>query len=182
MLYKPIDTLDFSQGKKSLGLSGGAVKQSLGHFAAWYQQNDFYIMMFAFGFFNLGWLTLLGRKSRAQVSGLEKRLLAAVAIGVIVWVLVMFLPYSTVIHQGSYATMLLLFSLLAAWLARSKFLLPVFILQLLVFSVFWVFGIFAINNFSLHRGLPTFLASLLLAAGFLAAAQLSSKLPRKYYG
>jgi hypothetical protein len=44
-------------------------------------------------------------------------LLAAWTIGTsIVWCLLMFQPYSTVVHQGSYATMLTAFVLLSAWI------------------------------------------------------------------
>lgn len=175
MLAVPMEKQQLSTGTTDFGFSAAAIKQSLGYLATWYEQNDFYILLFALGVFNVGWIAAFSRKNRSKISVLEKRLLAASFISIAVWVLVMFLPYSTVLHQGSYATMLILFGLLAAWIARNNLLLPLFIIQLLVFEVFWVIGVYSRYTQSLHGAVPAVLVSLLFAVILLALAKMSEK-------
>lgn len=173
----PMETEAFSSGLKTFTLSGIGIKQSLKHLSLWYQQNDFYTTLFAFGVLNVGWVMVLLKKNRSKITATEKSLLAASAITLVFWILVMFLPRSTVLHQGSYATVLITCSLLAAWIARYNFLTPLFILQWLLFCVFWVFGIFGRYDMSLHDGLPAFGISFIVAALFLGLAWVAPKLP-----
>ena len=180
MLYVPIEKPELPNGIKALGFSGTSIKQSLGHLSIWYEENDFYIFFFAFGLLNLGWLAVFTRKNRSSITDVEKRLVWASLISIVVWVLVMFIPSSTVIHQGSYATLLIIYCLLITWLGRNKLLFPLFVIQFLLFSVLWVFGVFARYDMSLHKGMPGFLATLLLLAMYLLLANPPVKLLQKY--
>ena len=70
--------------------------------------------------------------------------LMLMAIGVVAWILILFGPGTTTIHQGSYAIMILLFACLGA--VVSMFPRP--LLRLLVslnvgyFIVVWLYGVY----------------------------------------
>ncbi len=66
-------------------------------------------------------------------------MLAASLISLLFWVLVMFGPGTTIIHQGSYATMLLLFTGLALLISGLPRFLVYFLLTLHItlFVVIW---------------------------------------------
>jgi hypothetical protein len=110
--------------------------------AVGFRRCDFSCLFWTLGVLNVGWLAALA--SPRRVHGLDPTLGFTVpALGlasVLVWVLLMFGPGTTVIHQGSYATVLLLFAALAAWLTT----LPTWLMSLLlllqgtVFAVGWL--------------------------------------------
>jgi len=56
---------------------------------------------------------------------------------ILTWVVLMFGPGSTVVHQGSYTTVLLLFVSLSAWLATLPGLWPYVILTLQAALLAW---------------------------------------------
>jgi hypothetical protein len=164
MLVVPIERNALPGGIKTLGLSRPALKNAHKSLSNWFEQNDFYIVFFAFGLFNVGWLAVWLKNNRRHVTALEKRLLTAVAISIVVWVIVMFLPRSTVLHQGSYATVLVIYCLLATWIARAHvtLLLTLFAVQFVLFNVFWVVGAFAVFTLPIRSGIRPLLAGCVL--------------------
>jgi hypothetical protein len=100
---------------------------------------EYYSTFFAIGWWNLGFVAaLLLRRGKAVQPGARVHpgagpsagLAAAFlwcALTLAVWVLLMFLPQSTVIHQGSYVTLLVLFPALALALWRLSPALLVFV-------------------------------------------------------
>jgi hypothetical protein len=85
-----------------------------------YRRCEFMALFWSLGLLNLGWVVAFVKLWRRR-SELDFGLgVVAPALGVasvLVWVVLMFGPGSTVVHQGSYATFLLLFASLAAWVA-----------------------------------------------------------------
>jgi hypothetical protein len=72
------------------------------------------------GLLNVGWLLALfrvGRNASNLKSPLSTTIPAIVLGSLLLWVIVMFGPGATVVHQGSYATFLLLLATLAAWIS-----------------------------------------------------------------
>jgi hypothetical protein len=85
-----------------------------------YRRCEFMALFWALGLLNVGWVVGVVKAWRRRPEldfGLGVVAPALGLAGVLVWVVLMFGPGSTVIHQGSYATFLLLFASLAAWLA-----------------------------------------------------------------
>src|SRR5262249_34982560 len=84
--------------------------------AIW-RNSEYYNVFRALGVLNVGWLVLAVSRFR-RVSGqtlVEARVLLAVALaGLLVWLLLMFGPGTTLIYQGALATVILLFVVLAA--------------------------------------------------------------------
>ena len=90
--------------------------------------NEFFCTAVALGGLNVGWLLMavaglrrLGGQNQTS-SAVNSRLFAPVIlalISLVVWCLMIFGPGTTVIHAGSYATMLLLFVGLGAWVATG---------------------------------------------------------------
>jgi hypothetical protein len=117
-----------------------------------FTRGNFYSMFQALGLLNLGLLVRLrmrwiGREATARADiRLADRCVAAALVSTGMWCLVMFSPGSTIIHQGSLATMLLLFLALGiylsslaprlAWVAAGIQMatLPIFVLGKLLFG------------------------------------------------
>jgi hypothetical protein len=112
--------------------------------AVGFRRCDFFALFWTVGLLNLGWPLVLARAWRRVPEAMEGTLgfvvpglaLASVAV----WVLVMFGPGSTMVHQGSYATVLLLFAPLAAWLTTLPGRLPYVLLtvQGAIFAIGWL--------------------------------------------
>lgn len=170
-MVKPILSSNLSTGIKSVGFSKSSLRFSLSNLSTWYEENDFFVLLFALGFFNLGWVILLLRKQPLKFSSLQKYLLATSLIGIVFWVILMFIPGSTIIHQGSYATLLILFCLFGNWLARTRLLYVLFFIQFLLFNTFWVLGVFTRYNVSLRRAWLDVIASLLVAIYFVIVSK-----------
>jgi hypothetical protein len=114
---------------------------------------EFLCLFWAPGLLNLGWIAaavLAWRRPPVLDRTLGIAAPALALASIVVWVLLMFGPGTTVVHQGSYATMLLLFASLAAWLAvlPGRLLYVVLIAQGILFSVTWLFTSPA-NNYGL---------------------------------
>jgi hypothetical protein len=85
------------------------------------RRNQFYHFIHTFGILNVGWLLLLislvqsilGKRVRYPISTDLKNLFWVGLSALLIWMFLMFIPGSTVVHQGSYATMMLLFCGLA---------------------------------------------------------------------
>ena len=82
--------------------------------------NSFFALSFTVGLLNLGFLarTLAAARPRKGDNGIADRILLVVAIALAIWCLIMFEPGSTIVHQGSFATVLLLFIALSLYLAE----------------------------------------------------------------
>ncbi|HUD06363.1 MAG TPA: hypothetical protein VMR34_00600 [Candidatus Saccharimonadales bacterium] len=160
-------------GVKSFGFSKSSLRSTLSNFSAWFQVNDFYVLLFTFGFFNLGWIALLFKKNPIKLSQLQKHLLEVSLIGLVFWVVLIFIPGLTIIHVGSYATLLLLFGLLGTWLARTKVLYALFFIQFLLFNLFWIIGNYPIYNLSLRKSLIGVISSVIVAAFFILICEAS---------
>ncbi|HVU35380.1 MAG TPA: hypothetical protein VHE61_18225 [Opitutaceae bacterium] len=112
----------------------------------------------------------LRRSGRAVIA-----LLAWTALTIVIWCLMMFVPYATCIHQGSYAIMLTLFVLLAAaadW-ADPRLIHVIAVLQVATFTTTW-----AVANAHVH-GPPTgwpflAMATLAMVAIYLSAFRASA--------
>jgi hypothetical protein len=143
--------------------------------AVGFRRCDFFCLFWSLGLLNLGWLAALA-PVRWRPAGLDRsRGVTVPALGlagVLVWVVVMFGPGTTVIHQGSYATFLLLFSALAAWLAAlpPRLTYPLLLLQAAVFSVGWLLtspanGYGLPNVFMIPLAIAFFVAVVAVALG-----------------
>jgi hypothetical protein len=111
--------------------------------AASLRRCEFLCLFWAPELLNLGWIAAAWQWRRRPaaldpVLGIAAPALALASIPV--WVLLMFGPGTTVVHQGSYATMLLLFASLAAWLAVLPGRLPyvVLVAQGVLFTITWL--------------------------------------------
>jgi hypothetical protein len=98
------------------------------------------VALFAIGIFNLGWLVLLSKKYRRQLSVVERRTIIGSLISLFIWSILMYLPGSTMIHQGSYATILLLMVVGGRLISRMghHIITWVFAIQLVLFLYAWV--------------------------------------------
>jgi hypothetical protein len=108
-----------------------------------YRRCEFLSLFWALGLLNAGWVVALFRWWQRPML-LDKDLGITVPLlglaSILTWVIVMFGPGATVVHQGSYATFLMIFASLAAWLAtlpgKSAFYLLG--LQATLFAVVWL--------------------------------------------
>lgn len=109
---------------------------------------DFKYVLLGLAVFNAGWIMLLEATIRKQLKKTlhSKRLWLMLGIALAsltAWALAMFDPNSTVIHQGSYLTMLLLFAGFGAIIAQLPGRLPWLLLgaQAAYFVVVWIVSI-----------------------------------------
>jgi len=110
---------------------------------------EFRYLISALGGLNIGWfawllvyLKLLIGRYRQPLSSLDLKLIFHVfLIAFIIWVTLMFIPGSTIIHQGSYATMILLFCFLAIIVSSFPRFLLILVLFLHITDFFctWVY-------------------------------------------
>ncbi|HYF96521.1 MAG TPA: hypothetical protein VD947_00610, partial [Patescibacteria group bacterium] len=109
------------------------------NFAQW-RAVTFFSTFFALELFALGFVVLIYRLLRRQLDRLDKDIIFIVVGSLIFWIFSMFVSGGTIVHQGSYATMLLLFILLGRHLSKLPYpaLGSIVGLQLLVFYFVWV--------------------------------------------
>ncbi|HXE10120.1 MAG TPA: hypothetical protein VN554_01715, partial [Verrucomicrobiae bacterium] len=105
----------------------------------------FFSTFWAFEFFIFGFLILVWQLVKRSLDKFDVIVLWTAFLSLAFWILVMYVPGSTVLHQGSYATEMLLFILLGrklAGLPRYAFA-PLIALQVLLFYMVWLrpFGI-----------------------------------------
>ena len=119
-----------------------------------FTDGNFISMFQTLGFLNLGLLLRLGKRwlrppapARPELR-LADRCLVAALVSTGVWCLIMFNPGSTIIHQGSLATILLLFLALGIYLASlsSRLAWVVSAIQTLAIFPIFVFGQLLFGN------------------------------------
>jgi hypothetical protein len=138
-----------------------------------FRRCDFLCLFWALGLLNLGWLVPFvprWRQSPGPGPLLGFTLPALGVAGVLIWILLMFGPRSTVIHQGSYATFLLLFASLSAWLTTLRGRSPYILLgvQAAVFVAGWL-----LTSPANGYGLPNVFMIALAVLSFAALARLA---------
>ncbi len=110
-----------------------------------WRSSEFFIVFSALGILNISWLIFIRNlfakrlKSTNEAKAVTTIFLVCL-ISLVFWSLVMFGPATTVIHQGSYATMILLFTGLAVIITKLPALLGYFLLgfQIVLFAVTWI--------------------------------------------
>jgi hypothetical protein len=105
---------------------------------------EFLCLLWAPGLLNLGWLAaavLVWRRPPVLNATLGIAAPVLAVASVVVWVLLMFGPGTTVVHQGSYATVVLLLLSSTAWLTVLPGWLPyvVLVAQGVLFTRAWLF-------------------------------------------
>jgi hypothetical protein len=134
------------------------------------RSREFFHTFNAFGILNLGWFILLVasffKRLRQRLWPTAGTLLAIALVSLGVWGLAMFGPGTTAIHQGSYATMMLLITGLSITLTA----LPDFLIFLMLglHSLFFL-NVWIISTYTLEKT-DYFLAPLNLGAVSLAIA------------
>lgn len=95
---------------------------------------SFFSTLFALELFAFGVVLLMYNGVRRRLDAFDKDVMLLTLGMLLFWVLVMFEPGSTIVHQGSYATMLLLFVLVAKHLAAyPRLLIALIVMQLVIF-------------------------------------------------
>jgi hypothetical protein len=110
--------------------------------AAW-KSGEYYNLLKTLGVLNVGWLVLAVPWLRRQPdpSLAEARTLLALALaGLAVWILLMFGPGATMIYQGAFATVIMLFVALATAVATlpRRAIVALFVLHVLDLIVIWL--------------------------------------------
>jgi hypothetical protein len=130
-------------------LRSGVNRASWTSLVGWYKGGSFFYFFQTLGVLNLGFFAFLGTRIFRTRPGLQElfrsiqRLLLLPAISLIVWCLLMYLPGSTLIHQGSLADVMLFFVTLGASLAVFW---PHFTYVLLALQIFVLFPVFALTD------------------------------------
>jgi hypothetical protein len=106
--------------------------------------DQFYYLVKTFGLLNIGWLVLGGIFiSRRKLDGegeLGARLLLISALSVLLWVLALYNPGSTLVPGGSYATVLFMYLALVIFIAKlpSWLSVPLLLAQFANFMEMWI--------------------------------------------
>ena len=157
-------------------------KSLLSTMSSWVRTNQFFIMIVAIGLFNIGWLELFFRKYRKSINKFEVHSFLVVLFSTIVYIFAMFKGGGTVLHQGSYATMLLLYSILGVALSRlgSKVLSSLVVLQVIIFYIVWVYDIYKKSEAaSLYLLMEFGLVILIPLVGYIPVSYTHLTLPTK---
>jgi hypothetical protein len=114
------------------------------------RDGEFRYVLFSLGLLNAGWIILLApglrrRLKQTSLDGEYLQLMLGVALAsLLTWALMLFGPDITVVHQGSYATMMLLFVSLAAVVVsilKPLWLKLLLTLQVTYFILVWVLSV-----------------------------------------
>ncbi|MDM8553164.1 hypothetical protein QUF75_00320 [Desulfococcaceae bacterium HSG7] len=116
------------------------------------KSEEFLFTLNALGVLNSGWLVLIlafiklmfRKKNKHVLNFALKTVFPVTGIAILIWELLMFIPKSTFIHQGSYATMILLFCGLAILVTE----LPRWLIYVLLFYHIFNFGILWVYPYS----------------------------------
>ncbi|HUB93403.1 MAG TPA: hypothetical protein VMB52_02775 [Verrucomicrobiae bacterium] len=100
----------------------------------------FFSTLFSLESFAVGFLFLIYQAFRRRLDSFDKESLLLIAVSLVLWVLLLFAPGSTVVHQGSYANNILLFILVGRAILRSapRFLIFVVVAQFIIFYAAWI--------------------------------------------
>lgn len=105
------------------------------------RRQEFFALIPALGLFNLGWFVAIRLRKKNRIFYLEIRPLILLGLSsVAIWTLLMFIPGSTIVHQNSYGTMMLLFTFLILVISQlsSRVRVALSVLQILLFSFIWI--------------------------------------------
>ena len=160
-------------GNPSLGMKSHNIRRT----------NEFFNLFKGLGVLNIGWLAFLIaiiNRKHLDLWRLLKIIIGVGIISLIVWVLLMFGPGTTVIHAGSYATVIILFAGLGIGLTMLNNFLSYFCLslQIILFSVTWIFTTPPTepNMLNVAPNIPLIILAVL---SFIAIAQVLAKLSHK---
>lgn len=100
----------------------------------------FFSTFFALEVFTVGFIVLLYQLVRRRLDSFDKDTIFIIVAGLVFWIFSMFLPGSTVVHQGSYASMVLMFVLLGKHMAKLRLPILIFLtcLQVVIFYFVWI--------------------------------------------
>jgi hypothetical protein len=100
----------------------------------------FFSTIFSLESFSFGLLFVIYYAIRRRLDAFDKESLIIIGSCLLLWVLLMFAPGSTVVHQGSYATNILLFVVASRYILRAspKLLAFLVLVQVFVFYAAWV--------------------------------------------
>ncbi len=109
------------------------------HVAVW-RDREFFSSFYSLGLFSIGFPVIIWLGLKKKLDRLDIMLLLLTVLYFIVWVLLMFIPGATVIHQGSYASALFLFILLIKNLSLmpDAAFIAFVVLQLTIFGLAWL--------------------------------------------
>lgn len=109
------------------------------HLHSW-RDHTFFSSFFAFEFYIFGFLIIIWQLIKKRLDKFDKTILTMALLALIIWILLMYIPGSTYLHQGSYATMLLLFILIGKKLVTlPKYMFfGLTILQVTLFYAAWI--------------------------------------------
>lgn len=101
---------------------------------------SFFSTFFAFEFFILGIFVALFQFVRKRIDLLDKQLLILIGGGLLFWILVMFQKGGTIVHAGSFATMMLAFLLIVKKLSEVSvyYMGSIAVLQVILFYLTWI--------------------------------------------
>jgi hypothetical protein len=110
------------------------------------RNNNFFCVFNSLGILNFGWLIFIRNiLTQSSQKGRQNRsitlILSTSIVNLVVWVLVMFGPAATVIHQGSYAVMMLLFAGLTSLVATlpNWFVCVLMLIHIVFLGIIWIF-------------------------------------------
>jgi hypothetical protein len=136
-----------------------------------FRRCEFMCLFWAPGLMNLGWLVAVTPLWRPQKPAGPGWPVAVAGLGgALTWILLMFAPGSTVVHQGSYATVLLLFAALAGWLTTLPGRLPYALLAVHAAIFAWGWLLTSPANRLGVPNWPMILVSVLFLAGLVRLA------------
>lgn len=101
---------------------------------------SFFSTLFAFEFLVIGVIIAAVQFARRKIDLLDKQLLILIFGGLAFWVFVIFQPGGTIVHAGSYATMMLAFFLIIKKLSGVSlyFIGSIAVLQIILFYFTWI--------------------------------------------
>jgi hypothetical protein len=140
---------------------------------------EFHQIAAALGVLNVGWIVpLAALLHRRKLPKTERITLICALAGIAAWTLLMFGPGTTIIHQGPYATFLLLLTLLAFWVVSLPLPWAIFVVALHIgcFLVVWLFSSSANRSGSANGVMIVW--SILIATGILAATWRLARVPK----
>jgi len=134
-----------------------------------WRTGEFFHLFNALGILNIGWvILLLSFILRRKIQRSILLIMEIVVISLVTWILLMFGPSTTIIHSGSYATVMLVFFGLAILITDLPFpiVFPILSIHTLIFSFSWIFDISSTNAhiLSVPQNLPMVILSIISLA------------------
>jgi hypothetical protein len=119
-----------------------------------WREHEFLVVFMALGLLNISWLLLFSKRIRTQLKPLKEPgiiLGTITVIGMVLNAILLFVPGSTVIHQGSYFTMMGLFTITLVILSKAHRVVGLLflILQIVLFMSVWILSTYLDNRQSI---------------------------------